>query len=100
FLLPLTQAGSKIGASHEEKWCTQMFHESFDVRDPWDRVALEKNALVALSFVNAGAAMDLLWRVESPLADVRGDYPEDVRADGASIIFPNFFDSQMRITGS
>jgi hypothetical protein len=100
FLLPLTQAGSRIGASQEEKWCTQMFQESFDVRDPWDRVALEKNALVALSFVNAGAAMDLLWRVEGPLADLRGDYPEDVRADGASTIFPNFFDSQMRVTGS
>ena len=100
FLLPLTQAGSRIGISQEEKWCRQMFAESFDVRDPWDRVALEKNSLVALSFVNAGAAMDLLWRVEGPLADPRGDYPEDVRADGASTIFPNFFDSQMRIAGS
>jgi hypothetical protein len=100
FLLPLTQAGSRIGTAQEEKWCKQMFQESFDVRDAWDRVALEKNALVALSFVNAAAAMDLLWRVEGPLADSRGDYPEDVRADGASTIFPNFFDSQMRTPGS
>jgi len=92
FLLPLTQAGRTIGSSQEENWSTQMFRESFDVRDPWDRIALQKNALVALSVVNAPSAMDLLWRVEGPLPDAHGDYPEDVRADGASIIFPNFFD--------
>jgi hypothetical protein len=91
YLLPLTLAGAKIGSSHEEEWCKQMFQESFNVQDPWDRVALEKNALVALSFVDAPAAMELFWRVEAPMPDARGTYPEDVRADGASTIFPNYF---------
>src|SRR5262249_11729547 len=78
YLFPLTQAGAKIGSSHEEEWCKQMFQESFNVRDPWDRVALEKNALVALSFVDAAVAMELFWRVEAPTPDARGTYPEDV----------------------
>jgi hypothetical protein len=100
YLLPLTQAGAKIGSSHEEEWCKQMFQESFNVRDPWDRVALEKNALVALSFVNASAAMELFWRIEAPMPDARGTYPEDVRADGASTIFPNYLDAQIKGIGT
>lgn len=100
FLGVLTQTANKIGAPQEERWCRQMFQESFDVQDSWDRIALEKNALVALSFVNARAAMDLLWRVEAPVAKASGIYTEDVRANAASTIFANFFDSQMNAAPS
>lgn len=94
-LLPLTRVGAKLSAPQERDWCMTMFRQSLKVREPWDRVALEKNALVALSAVSAQAAMDLFSQVEEPVPDANDKYPEDVRADAASQIFPNYFDQQM-----
>lgn len=96
YLLQLTQAGATSRHPREQEWCTQMFHAAQNVRDPWDRVALEKNAVAALSRVNPMAAMDLFWRVEAPAADERGNYPEDVRADAAAVIFPRYFEDQIQ----
>jgi hypothetical protein len=96
YLLSLTQAGAKSQHPREQEWCNQMFQAAQNVRDPWDRVALEKNAVAALSRVNPTAAMDLFWRVEAPAADERGNYPEDVRADAAAVVFPRYFEDQIQ----
>jgi hypothetical protein len=97
YFLPLTQAGAKSHHPREQEWCKHMFQAAQNVRDPWDRVALEKNAVVALSGVNSPAAMDLFWRVEAPAADERGNYPEDVRADAAVAVFPRYLDDEIQL---
>jgi hypothetical protein len=96
YLLPLTQAGAKTQHPREREWCKQMFQAAQNVRDPWDRVALEKNAVVALSGVDSSAAMELLWRVEAPTPDERGNYPEDVRADAVVAVFPKYLDDKIK----
>ncbi len=72
YLLPLTQVGAKVISPREEEWCIRLFRQSSSVSDQWDRVALEKNALVELSAVNSDAAMELFWQVEEPASDARG----------------------------
>lgn len=96
YLLPLTQAGAKSHHPLEREWCMQMFQAAQNVGDPWDRVALEKNAVVALAGVDSTAAMDLFWRVEAPAPDERGNYPEDVRADAAAAVFPKYLEDQIQ----
>ncbi|MGB6386489.1 MAG: hypothetical protein WBE45_10310 [Terriglobales bacterium] len=56
----------------------------------WNRLAIEKNALVALSSVKPARAMTLLRSMDLPVSDGVG-FPEDVRSDGATIIFRNYW---------
>lgn len=58
----------------------------------WNRLAIEKNALVALSYVKPRRAMTLLRSMDLPVSDGVG-FPEDVRSDAATIIFKNYWDA-------
>jgi hypothetical protein len=74
-----------------EGWCKELFQVAFEVQDGWDRVALEKNAIVLLSAVKPVAAMQLFSKVEDPQPDSDGTFPEDVRADSALPVFGNYW---------
>jgi hypothetical protein len=56
----------------------------------WNRLAVEKNAVVALSYVKPDRAMILLRSMDLPVSDGVG-FSEDVRSDGATIIFQNYW---------
>ncbi|MBI2678393.1 MAG: hypothetical protein HYX28_06400 [Candidatus Koribacter versatilis] len=57
----------------------------------WNRLALQKNLLVALSALHPYAAIARLGKLEPPLATAGGTFPEDVRAHAANAIFAAYF---------
>lgn len=93
YLAILSARAADIHNERTQEWSTKLFRLSFGVRNGWDRIALEKEALVQLSKVNAILAMDWFPQVESPQPNDEGLLPEDVRADAASHIFPNYWNS-------
>lgn len=60
----------------------------------WNRVAIEKNAVVAISYLQPKRAMSLLKVMDLPVADPDGSIAEDVRSDGAALVFKNFYAQQ------
>ena len=56
----------------------------------WNRLAIEKNAVMALSYQNPARAMAMLRSLDLPIAD--GDsFTEDLRSDGAVTVFQNYW---------
>jgi hypothetical protein len=86
-----------IPESQYREWCSELGKQSRRILDGWDRVAHEKNALLCLSKVDAIEALHQYSTIEDPQPQVDGTYPEDVRANGATIIFPNAWKSQATI---
>jgi hypothetical protein len=79
--------------------CEDLFVRAFKMPDGWDRVAAEKNALVSLSARDPQRAMILFLQVEDPRPQSSAAgliFPEDVRADAAIDIFPNYWQSAGR----
>jgi hypothetical protein len=92
YLVNLIMSSKGIASNERiEYWCKEMFQAAFEVQDGWDRVVLEKNALVFLSAVKPVAAMQLFSKIENPQPDSDGTFPEDVRADSALPIFSNYW---------
>ena len=52
-----------------------------------NRLALEKNLVTALSFLDSSAALDKLGLLSAPVANSHGFIPEDVRAFAARTVF-------------
>ncbi len=81
--------------SHRTKaWSNELFSLSFQMPIGHDRIATEKNALMQLSKVDPQSALDRLPQVEGPQPDPMGDFPEDVRADAAIMIFSKYWKAQ------
>lgn len=59
----------------------------------WNRLAIEKNALVAMSYVKPRRALMLLRTMDLPVSDGVG-FSEDVRADAATTIFRNYWNDR------
>ena len=89
----LTNSKGIVAHERYEQWCEEMRQSASDLNDGWSRIAEEKNAVVLLSNVNPDRAMLLLGQIEDPQPDLDGTYPEDVRSNGASIVFKNYWNS-------
>src|SRR5258708_30270194 len=89
YLVNLTEVAVDIAPPEKVKiWGRKLFADSFQLSNPQMRIAEEKNALVPLSKIDAQLAMDLFPKVEDPPA---GNLSEDVRANAATHIFPNYW---------
>jgi len=77
-------------------WCNELFSLAFQMPLGPDRIATEKNALMQLSRVDAPLALSTLPQVEFPQPDAMGEFPEDVRADGAITIFQNLWEASKK----
>ncbi len=75
------------------RWSEELFFFAAKLPPEWDRVAAEKNALVALSQVDADRAFELFKLIELPIPMPDGRLPEDVRADGATTVFAWYWKS-------
>jgi hypothetical protein len=75
--------------------CRQWSKELLALADTFppssDRVAAQKNALVALSHVDAKEAFALFPKLDIPVPLKDGRLPEDVRADGATTVFGEYW---------
>lgn len=78
-----------------EEWSRQLIKvsrsASNEILDPWDKIANQKLAVVALSKTNPVAAMQLFSEIGPPEPNYEGRIPEDVRAFGARVLFLNYF---------
>lgn len=76
-----------------EQWARQAFAVSSDLPESWNKLALQKNALVALAATQPMDALHLLGTLAAPEPNEKGmaKIPEDVRADAAVVIFPRAY---------
>jgi hypothetical protein len=91
YLVDLTQQGMGIVPSERMlEWCKALFRLASQLKEPWDRSANQKNAIVALSRFNPELAMEIFPQVDPPPTD-KATLREDVRANAANTIFGNFW---------
>jgi len=85
---------SRTAAEHHlactSAWAEENLQLARQLPMDWNRLAIEKNAIVALSYVKPDRAMTLLRSMDLPVSDGVG-FPEDVRSDGAAIVFQNYW---------
>src|SRR5436305_5929041 len=93
-LMILNNGRDIIPDSDYKNWSIEMREQAKDILDGWDRVAQEKNAIVALSKVDPLQALREFSKIDDPLPQSDNTFPEDVRADAASTIFVNAWNSQ------
>ncbi len=91
-LVRLTRIAADGDPERMKAMSKELFTLAFRMPVGWDRIAEEKNALVPLSKVDPQLAIELLSKVENPEPHPRTmNFPEDVRADAATYIFPNYW---------
>jgi hypothetical protein len=89
--LTLTAAKHRLACT--SNWAEENLLLARQLPMDWNRIAIEKNAVVALSYVKPSRAMTLIRSMDPPVSDGVG-FPEDVRSDGARIIFQNYWRGQ------
>jgi hypothetical protein len=86
---------SRVAAQHHlqytRAWAEENFRLAQQLPMNWDRLAIEKNSIASLSYVNSRRAMTLLRLMDLPVADEEGSFPEDVRSNSATIVFGNYW---------
>ncbi len=87
----LSRLAAEYHLKYARPWAEENFRLAQQLPMTWNRVAIEKNAVVALSYGDPRRAINLLRIVDLPVADAAGSFPEDVRADSAKIIFANYW---------
>lgn len=93
-LVTLSSAAAKIQPSLCKLWSKELFKLSFKLPMNWNRVAYEKNALVALAAVDPIGAFELFGQIDTPIPTPSGDLPEDLRADAANTVFVQYWKSK------
>ncbi len=91
----LTMRIARIASSHRfpqsEQWARQAFADSSDLPESEDKIALQKNALIALADTQPIDALRLLGTLASPMSKDGTTISEDVRADSARVIFASAY---------
>lgn len=95
-LVRLADAASKVQPAFTKLWTEELFELTFNLPVDWDRVAVQKNALVALSRVDPVHALDLFASMDRPVPSADGSISEDVRAFGAQTIFGEVYKEKGR----
>jgi len=73
------------------RWADENYRLAQRLPLDWNRVAIEKNAIVALSYVQPRRALALLRTMDLPVSNGDFGFPEDVRSDAATIVFMNYW---------
>jgi hypothetical protein len=85
---------SRTAGQHHNMYTSAWAQENFLLANQlpldWNRIAIEKNAAVAMSFVAPLRAMVMLRSMDLPVSAGNG-FPEDVRSDAATTIFLNYW---------
>ena len=73
------------------QWSRELLAFASTLPPSWDRLAAQKNALVALSSVDAKEAFELFPKMDIPVPLADGRLREDLRADGATTVFVEYW---------
>lgn len=87
----LSDAAIQIEPSLTRLWAQEAFQATFKLPMNWDRVAHQKNALVALAGVDPVLSFELFEAMEPTVSFSSGYIPEDLRAYGARTIFIEYW---------
>lgn len=87
----LCRVAGEHNLRHASAWSEENFRLASRLPLSWNKLAIQKNALVALSYSNPGRAIVLLRSMELPVPLGGARFPEDVRSDGARTIFRNYW---------
>lgn len=90
-LTTLSSAASTIQPSLCRLWSEELFKLSLKLPMDWNRIASQKNAVVALSAVDPDRAFELFGQIDTPTSQRPGDLPEDLRADAANTVFDRYW---------
>jgi hypothetical protein len=90
-LILLSEAAIKIQPALTRLWSQEAFQLALTLPTGWNRVAHEKNALVALAQVDPVLAFRLFDSMDATVATQSGDVPEDLRAYGARTILREYW---------
>lgn len=72
-------------------WARQAFLTSSDLPESWNKIALQKNALIALAGTLPMEALRLLGTLSAPVSENDARLDEDPRADAARVIFESAY---------
>jgi len=89
-LTELNRAGAEIRFPRTQQWADEEFHLTFELPHEWNRVASQRNALGALSAFDPARAMKLIYQMDQT-PPVDGRLPQDLRANCAALVFPNYW---------
>jgi hypothetical protein len=94
----LGRTASQHHLSYTTEWAQEALRIASQLPPDWNRLAIQKNALVVLSYADPDHAMALLRSLDLPVEDGNGVFPEDVRSDAARTIFKNYW-IQRKLSG-
>ncbi len=87
----LCRSASQHNLSYTTEWAQEGLRIASQLPPDWNRLAIQKNALVALSYANPDHAMASLRSMDLPVELSNGVFPEDLRSDAAISIFKNYW---------
>jgi hypothetical protein len=87
----LCKTASEHNLSYTTEWAQEALRIAAQLPPDWNRLAIQKNALAALSYANPERAMALLMSMDLPVELYNGVFPEDLRSDAARTIFKNYW---------
>lgn len=88
-LVNLVTSAAELNDSRVKSWVDQIFMETEELPNSWNRAAMRKNALIALASVDPMAAVGRLQLMEPPAKKSDGKLAaEDLAADTARRLFP------------
>jgi hypothetical protein len=87
----LCKTASEHNLSYTTEWAQEALRIAAQLPPDWNRLAIQKNALAALSYANPERAMALLRSMDLPIEGGNGVFPEDLRSDAARTIFKNYW---------
>ena len=87
----LSRLAAEYHLKYTRPWAEENFQLAQQLPMTWNRVAIEKNSVVALSYVDPRRAIRLIRVIDLPVADENGSFPEDVRSDSAPAVFDNYW---------
>jgi hypothetical protein len=92
-LLRLAEAASATQPMLARLWAEEVFQLSFDLPPTnRNRLPIQKNALVMLAKLDPNHAVNLFESMDTPVPEQPdGSLGEDVRADAATTVFPEFW---------
>ncbi len=92
-LVRVSQAAASIQYGKSTEWARQAFDSAAALPKDWNRVALQKNALLALAKTRPREALQLLGTIEGPDLTSAARPGEDPRAHAAREIFPEVYNT-------
>ncbi len=88
----LCMTSSKIDRNFTGTCAEELFALTLEQRPSWNRLAAQKNAAIAMTYVDPMKAMKLFDRLDVAAPMDSGNWPEDLRAHAAISLFPVYFD--------